>query len=208
MFNPRIVCIRNWRHNPAISLESRIINELVFSTPAFKVERRIGHNVVDLLIFMKVIRKCGGVLLSEVMCNAANGEIHFAQPPGIRITFLSNNRNLLPVSLVTIDKFHGLYKHSTTSTAGIVNCPRIRLNHLCDEFYDACRRVEFAVLLCAGGRIDLQEIFVNASDQVFFLKTLLVNLVDVVNQILQLCSRCTERGEESVDRIPVFISGR
>lgn len=113
---------------------------------------------------MQIFGERGGVLFAQITGNAADGKIHFCKSPGIGIGFLPDDRNFFAVPLVFIHKFHALHKHSTRPTTRIVDNAVERFNEFGDELYNACRGVKFAVLLCAGGSIVLQEIFIYPAD--------------------------------------------
>ena len=114
-----LVGIGYGRHDLSIAFETRLIRELFFGTPIFEIKRRTSHDIIDFLIFMKVLGKRRGVLFSQIMRNLADSQIHLTKPPRIDIAFLPDNRNLLSVSLIPVYKFHGLDKYTAIATARV-----------------------------------------------------------------------------------------
>ena len=51
---------------------------------------------------MKVIRESGVVLFTKIMSNPANGQIHLAESPCVRITFLSKYGDFLSVAIMLV----------------------------------------------------------------------------------------------------------
>ena len=180
---PRIIGIGNRRHN-AVSSETRIIRQLVLASPAFKVERRICHYEINFFILVQIFGKRRGILFSETMGNTPYRKIHFTKPPCIRIALLSDNRNIVTVSVMLINKLHRLHKHSAAAAAGIIYHSAVWLYHFSDQLYYTGRSVEFTVFLCPCSSVCLKKILIHSADKVFFLKTLLVDLVYLIYKVL------------------------
>ena len=160
---PRIVGIGNGRHSVP-PLKTGVAYKLIFAAPLFKVKWRVRHNVANLSVFMQIFGERGGVLFTQIAGNTADGKIHFCKAPGIGVGFLPDDGNLFAASLVLVHKTHTLHKHTTGTAARVIHNAIERLNEFGDELYNAGRRVKFTVLLCAGGSIVLQEIFINPAD--------------------------------------------
>lgn len=105
-------------------------------------------------------------------------------------------------------KFHGLDKHAATATARVIYDAAVRFYQFGNEFDRTRRRIEFTVFFRARSGIGLKEIFVYPPDEVFFMKTVRINLIDIIDQVFKFGRRSAQRGKEGVDRITVFIPRR
>ena len=175
-------------------MPTRIIRQLVFATPAFEVKRRVCHDVIELSIFVKVICKRRIVLFSQVMRDTANSQVHFAESPCIRVAFLTNDRNICSVALMTFHKFMRLHEHASRTTAGIINRPAERFNHFCNQLHHAGRCIKLAIFFGSTCRIHLQKILIYAANQVFFMKARFGNFIYFIDQCLDFLLRCAQGG--------------
>ena len=57
--------------------------------PAFEVERRICHNVIEEQSLVQIVQKAGITGFAKVMADAAQGKVHFGKAIGRRLFFLS-----------------------------------------------------------------------------------------------------------------------
>ena len=97
---------------------------------------------------------------------------------------------------MAVNEFHTLYKHSSGTTAWVINCTAVWFYHLCNQFYNTCRSIEFSVFFCTGRSIYLEEILIYTTNEVLFLKSFLINLVYVINEVLNFCFIGTKRGKQ------------
>ena len=135
---------------------------------------------------MKIFSKCGSVLFTKIMCNTSNCKIHFTKTPCFSLTFLTNNRNLLTITVMTVNKLHTLNKHTARTTTRVIYHSAVWLNHLSNKFYNTCRSIEFTIFLCSRSRVNLKEVFINTTNKVFFLESLLINLIYIINKVFNL----------------------
>ena len=83
----------------------------------------------------------------------------------------------------------------------------IGFNQLGNQLNHTSRCIKFTIFLCSGSCINLKEIFIDATNQIFFLEALLINLIHVIDQILNLGIARSKRRKECIIRISVLISG-
>ena len=181
---PRIVSISHRRHNRITrSHKARIVRQSIFGSPAFEVKGRVRHYVVNGLVLVQVISKSRSVRITEVMGNSTNSEVHLTESPSVRIALLTDDRYFLPVAVMTVNEFQRLHEHTARTTAGVIYNAAVRLNHLSYQFNNAGRCIEFTVLLSTRSSVHLQEVFINSADKVFLLKTLLSDLINIVDKV-------------------------
>jgi len=57
------------------------------AAPLAHIKGRVGQDVIGLEVFVQVAMEAVGRFVAEIAFSAANGEVHFGQPPGGRIAF-------------------------------------------------------------------------------------------------------------------------
>ena len=155
--------------------------------PAFEVERRICHNVIEVQSLVQIVQKAGITGFAKVMADAAQGKVHFGKAIGRRLFFLSIHIDTVNITLFGFYECRTLDKHTAGTAARVIKRAVIRLNHRCDKLNGIMRRIELALLLGGIDREFFQKVFVYATDQVFFLAKLLVaDLVDFIDQLFDV----------------------
>ena len=188
--NPGIVCIGYAGHT--VTLPTGVIEQLIFATPPLEVKRRVGHDEIHLFILVQILREGGGVLLTKVVGDATDSQIHLAQTPSLLYALLPDDRDIFAVSVVAFHEFMGLHKHTTRTAARVIYHTAVRLDHFSNQLNNASRGIEFTVFLGTGGGIYLEEVFVHTTDEVFFMETGLIDFVDFIDKLLDFLLRCTE----------------
>jgi hypothetical protein len=115
------------------------------------------------------------------MSDTSDSKIHLTKAPCLSLAFLAYNRNVLPVSSVTLYEFYRLYKHTTGTATGVINNPAVWFNHFGNEFNNTGRSVELTIFLGSCGGICLKKVFINTTDKVFLMETFLVDEVNIIN---------------------------
>ena len=164
-----------------------------FAAPVGDVERGIGEDVVGPEILVEVVVERVAVLRADVPFDAANGEIHLAQPPRRGIRLLAVDREVADAAAVGEDELLALHEHAAGAAARIVDAALVRLDHLDKEPDNGLRRVELATALAFGAGELAEEVFVNAPENV--LRTALgVAQADLADQVDEFAeSRLVER---------------
>ena len=70
---------------------------------------------------MQVVEERVSVILSEIRINTTDSHIHLSHFPSVGIGLLSVNRDIAPVSAVSLNEFRTLHKHTARTAARIVN---------------------------------------------------------------------------------------
>ena len=137
---------------------------------------------------MLIIGECVGCLLPKVCGYTSNCKIHLCQLIcGIRI-LLSINRYFLLVTVVCLYELHGLYEHTTGTTARIIKSSIIWLYKLSYQINDALRCIEFSLTFAFSNSKLAQEVFIYPSDNVIFNILGSIYLIDLVKQRCQFRS--------------------
>ena len=76
MQDPCVVRVGRGRYG--IAFPARIVKKLIGAAPVLKVEGRVGHDVVDLLVLMLVFLEGRDGFLAKVVRYAADGKVHLA----------------------------------------------------------------------------------------------------------------------------------
>ena len=196
--NPRIVRIAFGRR--CVVLPARIVFQILI-IPAFQIEWRICHDVIEIYALVKVMGECGIRLFSKIVADAAQGEVHFRKTVGCRLFLLTVNIDTADIAFLFLDQVCTLNEHAARTAAWIVECAVIRLNHGGNQLHRVMRRVELAFFL---GGIDgkfLEEVFVHSSNQVFFLsKRLMAYLIDLVHNLLDVVGSEIAGCESTLDK--------
>ena len=94
------------------------------------------------------------------------------------------------------DKLMRLNKHAARSAAGIVNHTAVWLYQFRDQLDNGRWRVKLTRLLFASGGISLEKILVDAANEIFFGKSVVVDFIDLVDEILELFFRRAQRRKQ------------
>lgn len=84
----------------------------VFIIPAFQIERRIGHDVVEIQPPVKVVGKGRIAHLPEVAADVAQNEAHLGQSVGGRFFLLAVSIDTADVATFFPDEFCALDEHA------------------------------------------------------------------------------------------------
>ena len=98
--------------------------------------------------------------------------------------------------MVAFDELVRLHEHAARAAARVIDDALIGLDELGNQLHDAGGRVELAVLLGTARSEDLQEVLVDAPDEILLVEACLADLVDCVYERLDGANLCPERGEE------------
>ncbi len=90
---------------------------------------------------------------------AADGKVHFCQPPGCLVAFLPVNGYIVDFALVLGHKFFRLHKHAAGTAAGVEYAAFIGLKHFHKKFNNTARRIELSALFAFGESEFTEEIF-------------------------------------------------
>ena len=192
---PGIVRIALRRH--AVVDPACVVRE-PFLPPVLEIERRIRHDIVEIQPFMQVVFECGNARLAQIVADAAQGQIHLGQAQGRRFLFLPVHVDAADIPLARLDEIRTLDKHAARAAARIIERPVKGLNHRRDQLHRIMRRIELALLLRSVDGKLLEKIFVNASDEVFFLTELLMaDFIDLIDQLLDIARAQSPRGKRA-----------
>ena len=159
MLHPSKVGIAGRWHT---KLPSHIISQLV-GAPIAEVERGISHNIVGFQCGMLIIEEGIGIWLAQVGFHSTNSYIHVRHLPRAAIGFLTINADVAKFHLVVLNKLGALHKHTTTSTAGIINAPLEGFDNLNNRTDDTTWRIEFACILTLHRGKFLQAVFIDST---------------------------------------------
>ena len=141
----------------------------LIGTPVAHVEGWIGHHEVGFQCGMTVVEEGVGVAVAQVGLNATDGEVHHGHLAGVGVDFLTENAEILDVTLMVANEVGTLDKHATTSHGWIVTAAFVWLQHRHNSADNAAGCVEFACVL-AFQRGELGEaVFVGTTQKVFVL---------------------------------------
>ena len=184
---PRIVGVALWRQ---VVVGPTRVRAQVVVPPALEVERRVGHDIIEVQAAVEVIGEGGVAFRSEVVADAAQGQVHLCQPVGGCLLFLSIHIDAADVAPPGFHQLRALYEHAARAAARVVEGAVERLYHGGDETHHVMGRVELTLFL---GGIDgklLEEILIHATDEVFLLtESLVADLVDLVHDALDVVGR-------------------
>ena len=183
--NPAVVRVTRGRHG--VAFPARVIEEFVFGTPRFLVERRGRHDKVGFQILVLVFGKGVGGFVAQVAGDAADGEVHlrkFIRGAGV---FLAIYGDFALVAVVRLDKLHALHEHAARTAAGVVNLAAVGFNHFGDETDNCLGCIEFALALAFGDGELAEEIFIDAANDILFLVFDGVDAVDVADERREFC---------------------
>ena len=125
MQNPCIVGVALRRRT--IVRPARIIRQIGIKPP-FQIERRIGHDVVEIQALVQIMRKRGIIRFTKIMADSAKCQVHLRKAIGCSILFLPIDIDAANIASLGPDKFRALYKHAAGTAAGIIQSAVKRLN--------------------------------------------------------------------------------
>ena len=117
---------------------------------------------------MLVFKEGVGRHVAEVGADATNRQVHLGQLVGGAGLFLTVDRDVFFVALMAFNKFDRLYKHAAGAAAGVIDFAMIRLDHFGQQVNHAFGGVKLAAAFAFSGGEVAEEVFVNATDDVFF----------------------------------------
>ena len=116
------------------------------------------------------------------MADAAQGKVHLCQTIGRRFFLLTVDIDATDVAPFRLDQFRALDEHAARTAARVVQCAVKRFDHGGDQLHDIMRSVVFALFLCRVDGKFLEEVLIDAADQVFlFAKRLVADLVHLIH---------------------------
>ena len=120
------------------------------ASPIRVVEGWIGKDEVKAEILQFIFVKAAFVVPPDVSVDPAHGEVHFSEPPGCVVRFLSVNRDIADPPAVRFDEAFGLDEHAAGTAARIVDTTLVRLQHFDQDPNDRARCIEFATSFALG----------------------------------------------------------
>ena len=127
---------------------------------------------------------------------ATHRQIHFGKAESGVIFLLTKNIYGRNVTLLCFYIFCTLNKHTSGSTAGVIECAVKRLNKGGNKFYNIMWSVKLTVLFGGIYGKGLQKVLINTTYQILFLaKYLMRNLVYLVNNLLEFVGLNLYSGE-------------
>ena len=104
---------------------------------------------------MAIVEEGVGVEFAQVRLNSPDGQIHLGHLPGGRVGVLTKDGNLIDVAAVVLHELCRLHKHSTATTAGVIDPAIEWLQHLYQCADHTGGRVKFSrqltLLFCKFG---------------------------------------------------------
>jgi hypothetical protein len=104
-----------------------------------------------------------GVHLADVAVDAANRQIHLAQPPRRGVRLLPVDRQIADAAIMRQHKPLALHEHPARPAARIVYTAFVRLDHLDQQLHHRLRRVELAAALALRAGEPAEEVLVHAA---------------------------------------------
>ncbi len=102
----------------------------------------------------------------NVCVDAADREVHLAEPPRRVIRLLPIDGYIADPATVQLDELFRLHKHAAGAAARVVDPSLVRLDHLDHHTYDRARRVEFPTSLAFRTRELAKEILIDAPEHI------------------------------------------
>ena len=160
----------------------------MFAAPVADVERRVGDDEIGFQVFVRIVQERTFVVPFHLRAvDAADGEVHFRQPPGGLVAFLPVDGNIVDAALVFFDKLFRLHEHAAGTATWIEYAPFVRFEHIHQQFDDAARGVELAALLAFRQCEFPEEIFEHMAEYVLTARFGIAerNIADQVDQFTQ-----------------------
>ena len=115
---------------------------------------------------MLVVVECVGSQLAKITCNATDGKIHLCKFICCICIFLTINRDVALITVMSFDKLHTLHKHTSRTAARIIDFTTIRFDDFGYKIYDTLWRIIFSFTFAFSYSELGKEIFINATDKV------------------------------------------
>ena len=133
------------------------------------IERRVGHDIIALPaeVMRVVIKGVGFVAGADDAGKTVNRHVHQAELGVVRRFFLTvEGHGVVGDHTRAVDEIAGLDKHAAAAACGIEQYAGGRLDHIDDHLDQRFGREKYAVVGCDGLREFIEEIFVDAADDV------------------------------------------
>lgn len=95
--NPRIVGIALWRQS---IVGPTWVGAQIVVPPSFKIERWVGHDIVEVETTVKIVGEGGVALRSKIIAYAPQCQVHLGQPVGGCFLLLSIHVDAADVALL------------------------------------------------------------------------------------------------------------
>lgn len=139
----------------------------LLAAPVADVERRIGDDEIGFEVLVRVVQERAFVVPFDLRAvDAADGEVHFRQPPGGLVAFLSVNGNVADAALMFFDEFFRLHEHAAGAAARIEYPALVWFEHVHQQFDDAARSVELTALFAFRQCEFAEKIFEHMAEHV------------------------------------------
>jgi hypothetical protein len=113
-------------------------------------------------VFVKGVRR----FRPQVGLNAANGEIHEGQLPGVGVGFFPVHTDVAHFAAVGLDKLFRLDEHATGPAAGVIDAAFIGGQHGHQHPHYGSRGVELTAPFAFGAGEHAQKVFIDAAQGV------------------------------------------
>ena len=120
---------RSWRCRWVCAVLPAFVVPQQIATPIRYIEGRVGEDVigpqVGMQVFVKGVRRFG----SQVGLDAANGEIHEGQLPGVGVGFFPIDADIAHLAAMGFDELFRLYEHAAGPTTGVIDATLVGGQH-------------------------------------------------------------------------------
>ena len=138
VLNPCVVGVALWGHS---ILPAHIVSQTACS-PITHIERRIGHDEVELLGGVLVIAKRVAPAFAKVSFEATDGKVHVRHLPCVGVELLSVDSHIAEVALMLLYELGTLHEHTSRTTGRVIDTTLKRLQHLHNCTDNARRSIE------------------------------------------------------------------
>ena len=174
---------------------TRVILQVII-IPTFQVERRIGHDIVEIQSLMQVVGESGIAFRTQIMTDATQSEVHLCQTIGGSLLLLSIDIDTTDVTLLGSYQISTLNEHTTRATTRIIKSAVERLYDGSNQLHYIVRRIKLALLFRGINGKLFQEVLIHTAYQVFlFTKSFVAYLVDLVHNLLHVIGSKIALGE-------------
>ena len=178
----------------------------IIVVPAFQIEGRIGHDVVEVKTFEQIVRKSGVAFFAEIMADAAQGQVHLRQTVGCSFLFLTVDIDSPDIAALFPDKIGTLDKHTARAAAGVIKCAVKRLDHRRDQLHNIVRGIELALFFRGVDSEFFQKVLINAADQIFlFAKDPVTDLIDFIDYLFDIVGSEIACGKRALHKTPLQL---
>ena len=141
--NPRIVGVA-LRRSSIIGPVHALLGD-IFCKPMFEIERRISHDVVKNKSGMPVFIERGNGSIPQMVGYATHGQVHLGETESGLLFLLPENINSGNVTLLCLDIFSALDKHTAGPATWIVECAIKRFDKGGYKLHDVVWSVKLAI---------------------------------------------------------------